>query len=206
MLALHRHVLIALVLSFFLFVGCTKTHVTGSWKKSDYTGQPFTSIMVIGLTEDSTNRLFWENKMADKLRGSGVKTVVISLSTPINNIKIDKNKLLDYVKKQGIEAVLVTRLIDTKKEEVYRQPSTNPGTGYYRNFHNYFGHAHSQLSSQGYMTTQTVILLETNLYQVKNQELVWSMSSDTVQSNSIQKLMKSVSKKVLTTLKKDQLI
>ena len=56
------------------------------------------------------------------------------------------------------------------------------------------------------MVTQSVVLLETNLYEVKNKELVWSMSSDTVETDSVQQLMKSVSKSVRATLKKDKLI
>ena len=114
--------------------------------------------------------------------------------------------LLDYVNNKGIEAVLITRLVDTKEEKVFRQASTNVGSPYYLNFNNYFSHAQTQMSSPGYMATQTVVLLETNLYQVKGQELIWSMSSDTVESGSIQQLMKSVTSKVLASLKKDNLI
>ena len=62
------------------------------------------------------------------------------------------------------------------------------------------------MSKPGYMATQTVVLLETNLYEVKNMDLVWSMSSHTVESNSVQQLMKSVSNSVRATLKKDKLI
>ena len=49
-------------------------------------------------------------------------------------------------------------------------------------------------------------LVPIDLYLVKNKELVWSMSSDTVEPDSIQQLMKSVSKKIVAILKKDTLI
>lgn len=209
MLTLHKSILIASVLSFFFLTGCGGTNVTGSWKKSDYTGQPFTSIMVVGLTTDPTNRLFWEDVMADRLQKGGIKTVVKSLSASPDDTKIEREKLLDYVTSKGIDGVLATRLVDTKKETIYHPPSSGNFTGgsaYNLDFNSYFSRYQSQISSPGYTTTQTVILLETNLYQVKNQELVWSMSSDTVDLSSIHKLMESVSKKVLATLKKDQLI
>jgi type II secretory pathway component PulF len=99
----------------------------------------------------------------------------------------------------------VTRLVDIKQEQVYRPASTNV-TSYHRNYNSYFTHAQTQMSKPGSMVTQSVVLLETNLYEVKNKELVWSMSSDTVETNSIQQLMKSVSKSVRATLKKDKLI
>ena len=201
----HRYVFVALVLSCFLFTGCTMTNVTGSWTKSDYAGQPFTSILVIGYTEDPTNRLFWENIMSDKLEGD-VEIVVKSLSASPYDRKIDKDELLEYVNRKGIEAVLVTRLVDVTQEQVYRPASTNAGAAYHRNYNSYFTHAQTQMSKPGSMVTQTVVLLETNLYEVKNKELIWSMSSDTVETDSVQQLMKSVSKSVRSTLKKDKLI
>lgn len=205
----RKALLISSVLSLFLLTACSGTSVTGTWKKSDYVGQPFESIMVVGLTADPTNRLFWENVMAERLAKGGVKTVVKSLSASPDDRNIDKQELVDYVTSKGVEGVLVTRLVDTRKEKVYRRPSmgySHPSSAYYLNFNSYLSHAYTQVYSPGYTTTQTVILLETTLYKVENQELIWSMSSDTIDSSSIQKLMDSVSKKVLATLKKDQLI
>jgi hypothetical protein len=206
----QRNILIVLVLSFFFVAGCSMTSVTGTWKKSDYSGEPFTSIMVLGLTADPTHRLFWEDVMADRLQKDGIKTVVKSLSASPDDTKIDREELLDYVTSKGIQGVLVTRLVDTRKETVYHPPTSSygysGGPAYYRNFNSYFSYYQDQVYSPGYTTTQTVVLLETNLYQVKNQELIWSMTSDTVESQSIHKLMDSVSKKVLASLKKDQLI
>jgi len=205
MLTQHRYVLVVLVLSFSLFTGCASTNVTGSWTKSDYAGQPFTSILVVGYTEDPTNRVFCENIMSDKLEGD-VEIIVKSLSASPDDRKINKDELLEYVNRKGIEAVLVTRLVDVKQETVYRPASTNTGARYHRNYGSYFNHAQTQMSKPGSMVTQSVVLLETNLYEVKNKELVWSMSSDTVETNSVQQLMKSVSKSVRATLKKDKLI
>ena len=66
--------------------------------------------------------------------------------------------------------------------------------------------AYTQVYSPGYTTTQTVVLLETNLYKSDTLELIWSMSSDTFDSKSTTQVIESVSKKVLETLKKDKLI
>lgn len=206
----HWRILITLlILKLFFIAGCSSTSVTGTWKKSDFVAQPFSSIMVIGLTKDPTNRLFWENRMGDKLSQGGVKTVIKSLSASPDDRKIDKEVLLDYVNNKGVEAVLITRLVDTKQEQVYNPPSAgyiNPSASYYLNFNNYFSHAYTQVYSPGYMTTQTIVLLETTLYQVKDKELIWSMTSDTVESGSVQQLMKSVTGKVLASLRKGNLI
>ena len=209
MISSPKRILIALVLSFFFFTGCSKTSVTDTWKKSDYIGQPFTSIMVVGLTKDHTHKLLWEDTMGDRLRQHGIKTVVSILSAFPDDKKIDEKEILAYANNKGIEAVLVTRLVDTKKEEVYHPPSgAYYGGGYrhYGRFDSFYPYAYNQVYSPIYTTTQTIVLLQTNLYQVKEQVLIWNMSSDTFDPRSIDQLMDSVSKKVLATLKKDQLI
>ena len=78
--------------------------------------------------------------------------------------------------------------------------------GHYYNFNAYYSYAYTQFSRPGYYTTQTIVLLETNLYEVNTQELIWSMSSDTVEASSVVKLIESASRKVQASLEKDQLI
>ena len=205
-----RCILIALGLSLLFITGCSNTSVTGLWKKSDFTAQPFSSIMVVALTGDPGGKFLWENTMATRLRQDGTKTVI---TTPIafpNDQEIDAKEIIDYVIKNNIEALLVTRLVDTKQETVYYPPMGGyygGQFGYYRSFNSYYSHAYNR--TQGFTDTKTIALLETNLYQANNQELIWSMSSDTVEDNyvrSVRQLVDSASKKVLSTLKKDKLI
>ena len=203
-----RCILIAFLLLVFFFTGCSTTNVTGIWKKSDYSAKPFTSIMVVGLTGNRGNKFLWENKMATILRQDGMKTVITTLNAfpTYQDSGIDIKEIIDYVNNNNIEGVLITRLVDTTQEQVYHPPTGNYAGSYryYRNYGSYYSYANNR--SRGYTTTQTTVLLETNLYQVKSQELIWSLASDTIKSGNITQLIDSVSKKVLATLKKDQLI
>jgi hypothetical protein len=207
----HKCIFFGLVLSLFLFTGCSKTTVTGTWKNSNYDGKPFGSIMVVGLTSNANNRLMWEDTMANKLRQNGLHTVVTSLKAFPNDNDLNEKEIVEHVKDKGIEGVLVTRVVDTKQEEVYHPPTTgvsfyNEPFGYYNHFNSYYSRAYTQVYSPGYTTTQTVVLLETNLYKSDTLELIWTMSSDTFDPKSTTQVIESVSKKVLSALKKDQLI
>lgn len=210
MLTCRKTILIASVLSFFFFIGCSNTSVTGIWKKSDFTAQPFKSLLVVAVTGDPGGTFLWENKMADRLRKDGIKTVITTAIAFPGDDEINEKEIIDYVTGKGIEAVLVTRLVDTKQETVYYPPAGGYYGGsyaYYRNFNSYYSHAYNR--TRGYKATKTVALLETNLYQVKDQELVWSMSSDTVEADyisSVRQMVDSASSKVLSKLKKDKLI
>lgn len=211
MFTFSRSIFIGLVLSLFLFTGCSKTTVTGTWKNSNYDGKAFASIIVVGLTSNSNNRLIWEDTMANRLRQSGLNNVTTSLKAFPNDNEIDEKEIVAHVKEKGIEGVLVTRVVDTKQEEVYHPPTTgiryyNEPFGYYNHFSSFYPRAYTQVYSPGYTTTQTIVLLETHLYKSDTQELIWSMSSDTFDPKSTTQVIDSVSKKVLAALKKDKLI
>lgn len=200
-----------------LLGGCSKTSVTGVWKKSDYVGQPLKSVLVVALTGDQRNKALWENIMADKLNQNGLSALPAVSAFP-GDPKITEDEIMEYVRNQGLEGVLVTRLVDTKKKEVYYPPSgggyygSHYGGyyggryGFYNSFGSYYPHVYDAVYTPGYTTTHTTVLLETNLYLASSQELIWSMSSDTFDPKSINQLVESVSKKVVQTLQKDELI
>ena len=115
------------------------------------------------------------------------------------------------MKKTAIDGVLVTRLVDVKEEKAYYPPVREYYHGYYYGgphyrYYNHFGTFYDTVYAPGYTRTYTRVLLETNLYDATTQELVWSMSSDTFDPSSANKLAQSVSKKVVSNLRKDNLI
>ena len=71
-----------LILVFFLLTGCGDTHVTGVWKKSDFVGQPFQSILVVGLAKDKSATNIWEDIMADQLKQNGVNATTSTKCFP----------------------------------------------------------------------------------------------------------------------------
>ena len=199
-----------LILVVFLLTGCGDTHVTGVWKKSDFVGQPFQSILIVGLAKDKSATNIWEDIMADQLKQNGVNVATSTKCFPSDN-DVTKGEILNYVKDKGMDAVLVTRLVDTKEEKGYYPPTGGySGGGYYggprHGYYNNFGSYYDTVYTPGYTTTYTTVILETNLYDTASQELVWSMSSDTFDPASSNKLSQSVSKQVVKALQKDNLI
>ena len=187
-----------------LMAGCSSTSVTGLWKKSDYAGQPFTSVLVVALTDDKTNRIIWEDKMAAQFINSGVKAVSSAKGFP-GDEKITKEEVLQYVKEKNIESILVTRLVDVKEESTYYPPTMSSGFygsyGYYNSFDTFYPRTYNTVYSPGYTTTFKMVLLETNLYQSDSRELLWNMSSETFDPASVNTLVESVGKRVVKNLK-----
>lgn len=206
----HSTYIPAFLMIVLFLTGCSSTSVTGVWKKSDFVGGPFQSILVVGLTHDPNNKNIWEDIMADQLKQNGVNATTSTNSFP-GDKEITKNEILNYVNKQGIGAVLITRLVDTKKEKGYYPPTGHYyGDHYYggprHRYYNNFGTFYDTVYTPGYTTTYTTVVLETTLYDAETQDLIWSMSSDTFDPASTNYLAQSVSKQVIKALQKDNLI
>jgi len=205
---IHTTIRLCVVLFFLLSAGCSQTSVTGVWKKSDFAGPPFRSVLVVALTGEDINKALWENIMADQLNRSNISAVPCTQAFPREN-NVTREKIEAYVRQHAIDGMLVTRLVDTRTEQVYHPPRGVYYGGpfwYYNHFYNYYPYVYDRVYSPGYTSTHTIVLLETNLYQAATQELVWSMSSDTFDPRSINQLVESVSKKVIQGLRKDRLI
>ena len=207
----HVRYLSCLILAVLLLFtsACGRTSATSSWKKSDYNGQPFKSIMVVALIEDPNKKMFWENTVADQLRESGIKTVATSISAFPKDRGLEAKDIIQYVQEQKIDGVLVTRLLDIQKEQAPAPPKVSAYAGnyaYYNTFNSYYPQAYNSVYGGRPTTTMTTVLLETNLYHSETLELVWSMSSDTLEPRSINKLAGSVSKTLIAALKKDGLL
>jgi len=122
---------------------------------------------------------------------------------------VSEREIINQVIAHGIDGVLVTRLVDTRTEEVYYPPMGgyyDGPFGYYSRFSRYYPYAYHRVYSPGYNTTLTTVLLETNLYDGGTQQLIWSMSTDTADFASTEHLVDSVSSKVIELLRKDGLI
>ena len=80
-----------------------------------------------------------------------------------------------------VDAVLVTRLIKVD-ENIHRTPGQTyvvPQV-YYNHFYGYYRRVYREVHTPGYITKEVVVHLETNLYDVKTEVLVWATLSKTL--------------------------
>lgn len=202
---------LVLILSFLITAACTRTTIGDAWKKSDYSGKPFTSLLVVAVIDDPNRKLFWENTVADRLRESGVKTVATSINSFPNDRGLQATDIIAYAQKQKVDGVLVTRLLDIQEKKA-PAPAQGPvyASGgqltYYNNFTTFYPQAYDIAQGTRATATLTTVQLETNLYSTETLELVWSMVSDTLEPRTVEKLAASVSGKMIATLKRDGLL
>lgn len=193
-----------LITSIFLFA-CGSTSVVQSWKdpSTDLTKENFQKILVVALVKDESNRRITEDKIA-------ALNPKLHASYPfINKAKIDvtDESKMDFIKNNGFDAVITMRLVSKEKQTNY-VPGSYSGGGYTTNYYGgRFGGWYSTYSpgfyTPGYYTEDTKYLVETNVFSLKSDKLIWSGVTSSYNISSIAKSTDDIIKAVTKQMKKD---
>jgi hypothetical protein len=196
---------VALITCLFL-VSCASSKVTSTWTDPKYRGSQYSSLLVIGAAEKENIRRSFEKKFVEKLEAAGVKAVGSS-SVMSKDEKIDKETILAVVEKTGADGVLLTHLVSVKDKEV-PSPSVSyqPAADYPYGLTPEIFSATGSGSDSQYYSTRVKVRLETNLYDVKTEQKVWSARSTTLNPKSTTALIDSVIDVLVKDLKQNRLI
>jgi hypothetical protein len=188
--------------------GCGPTQkITGSWASPEATAKgPYNKVFVVVLSPNSTANYDIEAQMANTLISRGFKVLrSTDIFPPKFSITQDltREQLTDAIAKRGCDAVLMLSLLDSKEVESY-----NPGTvyapvnyGYYGSYYGYYNHYYPAVYSPGYYSVDKTYYLETNLYDLKDDILLWSVQSEARNPKDINTWFKSYSNMLISHLK-----
>ena len=208
---------IYLALIFVTVTACSSTTMDGSWASPDFKGQ-IKNVYIIGITKNEMNRRIFEDTFDRALAEYGVKGISSYNDLPAN-LEADKNVIKERMLANGADSVLLTQLIDQRTETV-----TTPGTisgyssgpfygdrgysnrPYYRDWGGYYDRRYD-ITYQPPTTTQFVILtVESVLYDLKTEEMIWSAQLETVVESTIDKMMQDFAKVVTKDLREKGMI
>ena len=100
----------------------------------------------------------------------------------------DKELVKAKIQSSGADTVLISRLVDTKTIESYSPGhDTIPVVPDY--YYGWWGYYNVVFADYGYTGDVTVAYIETNLYDVKTEKLIWSGHSKTERTYGEQELI-----------------
>lgn len=184
----------------------TSSSLTQRWSDESYQGSPGQKMMVIALTPAERNALIWEGAFSNALTQVGVQPLPGSKTFPFGQ-KIEEPALKQGIRESGADLVAVTRVLAVDKEQEYV-----PGTSYYTpapGYYGMYGYYHSSyafVSSPGYIQENTIVKLETNVYDVNTEKLVWSGVSETINPETAQDVANSVAMMLVDDMRKSKVI
>ena len=160
-----------LILFLITLAGCTKSPtVTDIWMDEAFDGKKYEKILVIGAAEKITARSLLEAEVVNQLKSQGTEAIRSYIILP-DNAMLTREIILSAVEKSDIDSVLITVLADRSKKTVYYQAGGSP-YGYYNSI---YPSIHSSRGTTASYDIE-ILFLKTNLYDVKSEKLIWSMT------------------------------
>jgi len=184
----------------------SKTTIPRSERVAGHESTVFRSLFVIGVGEDNRARKLFEDAFAAALTGSGTRAQPSWELLPQSTL-LSEQELEAAVGTDDFDGVLVTRLVGVDEEQEYVEGRTySERHPRYRYYKGYYKGSYKVVHEPGYYETRTTYRLETNIYAVSDGSLVWSADSHTVDPDSINEGIDSMTAAVAAELKEEGLI
>lgn len=196
---------VAFGLFLFTMASCAGTKLTSVWNDKAYGGGSLKKIMVVGVFEKTNIRRIFEDEMVGYLESQGTSAISSAAVIPAEK-ELNAASIKAAAAKLGADAVLVTHLEKLSEESVhYPRAHSYYNDPYYNRFGSYYPSVHRHVYT-GYTAKYKKVLLETNLYEIRTEKLLWSAESETFDPQSANALVKSLAKQIIKSLKDSNLI
>ena len=118
----------------------------------------------------------------------------------------NEDALRDKIRSDGFDGAVTMRLVDIDKEKIYTPGYGAPYPFSYRNFSGYYYRSWSFLSTPGYYTTTKTNTIETNVYSIKEDRIIWSGLTETTNVDGVKAMTEEVVKVVYRKMVKEGFI
>ena len=160
----------------FAVVACsgTSTRMTQIHLEEQRVGQPIKNVLIIGIIEDQEIRAIFEKYFKDWLKVKGVEAIISADLFPIDvGTKLEKEAILEVVSRYENDSVLITRLVGYGETEVFSRGRPQ----YFYNYSGFYNHGLVYVTWPTVYGEKVQIGLETGLYDVKTESLIWAGES-----------------------------
>ena len=189
---------------------CASTQFVSTWKAPgqqplNFAGQKVAALVI---SPDEATRLGAEGELARELTARGVQGIPAYNLIPPNESR-DKEKAKQLFTAAGIAGVVAMRVLG-KEQEISSSPGMAYwGAPYYGSFWGgggYYGYGWGAVYSPGYLRTDTIVSVETLVYDMKSDKLVWAGRSSTTNPSRVDALVKELVAAAASEMKKQGLI
>ncbi len=188
-----RPVLILAVILAGLLSSCSTSFITTSWKAENATAKPYKKILVLGLIGDPDRSI--RDKMEEHLSGD-LKDLGYNAFTsakvygPKGFENIKEEEAIRQLRTKEFDAVMTIVLLNKTKEKHYVAGMINysPYAIQHNKFWGYYSAMYDRVYSIGYYEEGTKYFWESNLFDMIDGKLVYSVQSQSFDPESAQKL------------------
>ena len=200
-----RFLLVALAIVIGLGVSvAAKTKFSSVWKAPDAATVSFAGKKVAALVidKDDSLRVAGEEALVRELTSRGIQGVASYRMMP-KELAHDPAQAKIWYEKAGVEGVVAFRVVnDDRRRTVV--PSTWT-TAYYSTLWGYYGYSYGAVFTPGYTRDERIISLETLIFSVPKNTLMWAGLSETENPKDGAKVVTEVVKEAVKEMQKQGL-
>ncbi len=163
-----------------LLNGCSSSRLLSSRTDSSFDNASISTILVVGIAEDETKRRIYENTFVGSFQAAGKKAVA-SYTVSKQSIEPTEEALRAALKKSGAATILITHLVHENEKSFYQPTNMVIGTNSYpTGLYHYYPFIYNSVYSAGNYVSTTKVVLETSLYKVSTEKLIWTARSESI--------------------------
>src|SRR3954447_7532589 len=195
-----------------LFASCSTSKITDSYTtQQGITTSTSKKILVLGLfSEKNRNaKKAMEEQLAVDLQKFGYNAVAATDEFgPTAFRGMSEKEALQKLQDEGIEQVVTINLVDKNNQKRYVPAS--PAYGYAPGFWGYYSYyspwGYNPYYRPGYTKTTTKYVFETNLYNVTNNQLLYSAQSQTIDASTMGALANDYARDIVKDMRKKNVL
>ncbi len=154
----------------------------------DFTREKVAAFVV---TADETMRLGPEETLAAEMRRRGIDCLAGYTVLP-GELAKDVEKAKEFLKKAGITAAVMMRVVGREQKTSYVPGTAWYAAPYYSSFWGYWNYGWPTVYTPGYLKSDTVVSVETLVYSIDKDKLLWAGKSETTNPKNVRKFVKKL--------------
>ena len=183
-----------------------KTKLTSTWvapgtMPGSFAGKKVAALVI---SSDESLRVSGEEALARELASRGVDAVAGYRVIPKELLR-DTDKAREWFEGTGIAGAVTMRLVSAEKERTW-QPSMWTTAPYYGTLWGYYGYGWGAVYDPGYVREDTVVTIETLIFSVPANKLLWAGMSETTNPKNAGKVIEDLVEAIADDMKKHGLV
>jgi hypothetical protein len=184
------------ILTVIIYSCSPSSQFTNLYIDDAYKGMKFKKVLVVGMAKEEWKRKVYENEFRQDLMEHDVEVLTAWQELPKGET-ISKETFYKYFSDKNIDAVFVVMAAGSKTEETMsRGGSANVYVGFYGFYVSSASYYYSPVTT----SEETVVYMQTNIYETSKGTLIWSVKSQSFEPQNTGDVIKTVSYNVVNEL------
>ena len=177
---------------------------TSAWRSPDAGSVSFAGKKVAALViaQDDSLRMAGEEALVRELAARGLQSVATYRIAPKEELQ-SADRAKGWFEKANVDGVVAMRPVSKDKRTTYNAGTwVNP---YYSTFWGYYGYGWGSMYIPGSIERDTIVVVETTIYSVPRNQLLWAAVSETKNPKTLQRFVEDLVKESVKELQKQGL-